>query len=70
VLERLTAPTALLDRADLRLLGWGERDIDRIFRACATIALPGAKKARIFVGDYLELVQTHTYRNDRVRPTQ
>jgi hypothetical protein len=38
-----------------------------VFRACPVIELPGYSRPLISVSDYLELVESSTYRGDRVR---
>jgi hypothetical protein len=69
VAERLTQPHALLTRQDLETLGHGRRAVDAVFRACPVVVLPGYSKPMIRVADYLALVESSTYRGDRVRPT-
>jgi hypothetical protein len=66
---RLANPEAVLSRSDLRDLGYERRAIDAIFRGCPIIALPGYRRPLIRVADYLQFVEQHTYRGDRVRPT-
>jgi hypothetical protein len=65
----LETPGALLTRSDLRGLGLERRAIDAVFRALPVIALPGYSRPLIRVEQYLELVEEHTYRDDRVRPS-
>lgn len=67
--ERLANPDAVLTRTDLRELGWERRAVDAIVRACPAVALPGYSRTVIRVADYLELVESCTFRGDRVRPT-
>jgi hypothetical protein len=65
----LDTPGALLTRSDLRGLGLERRAIDAVFRALPVVALPGYSRPMIQAEQYLELVEEHTYRDDRVRPT-
>jgi hypothetical protein len=66
--ELLETPGALLTRSHLRELGLGRNAIDAVFRALPVVALPGYSRPMIRAADYLELVDEHTYRDDRVRP--
>jgi hypothetical protein len=66
--ELLETPGALLTRSHLRGLGLERRAIDAVFRALPVVALPGYSRPMIRAEQYLELVEQHTYRNDRVRP--
>jgi hypothetical protein len=59
---------ALLTRSDLPGLGLERRAIDAVFRALPVVALPGYSRPLIRAEQYLELVEEHTYRDDRVRP--
>jgi hypothetical protein len=61
-------PGALLTRSHLRSLGLERRAIDAVFRALPVVALPGYSRPMVRVEQYLELVDQHTYRDDRVRP--
>lgn len=63
----LETPGALLTRSDLRRLGLERRAIDAVFRALPVVALPGYSRPLIRAEQYLELVEEHTYRDDRVR---
>lgn len=63
----LETPGALLTRSDLRGLGLERRAIDAVFRALPVVALPGYSRPLIRAEEYLELVEEHTYRDDRVR---
>jgi hypothetical protein len=67
--ERLETPGAVLSRSDLRELGWERRAIDAIFRELGVVFLPGYSRGHVRVVDYLALLERHTYRGDRVRPT-
>jgi hypothetical protein len=60
---------ALLTRSDLRGLGLERRAIDAVFRALPVVALPGYSRPMIRAEQYLKLVEEHTYRDDRVRPS-
>lgn len=60
---------ALLTRSHLRDLGLERRAIDAVFRALPVVALPGYSRPMIRANQYLELVNQHTYRDDRVRPS-
>ena len=66
--ELLQTPGALLNRSHLRGLGLERRAIDAVFRAIPVVALPGYSRPLIRAQDYLELVEQHTYHDDRVRP--
>src|SRR5215510_1885961 len=67
--ERLLEfPDALLTRSHLRALGLERRAIDAVFRALPVVALPGYSRPMVRAEQYLELVEEHTYRDDRVRP--
>jgi hypothetical protein len=67
--ELLDTPGALLTRSHLRGLGLERRAIDAVFRALPVVALPGYSRPMIRAEQYLALVERHTYRDDRVRPT-
>jgi hypothetical protein len=66
--ERLLDPEAFLSRTDLRDLGLRRRAVDAIFRACPVVVLPGYTRPLVRVRDYLEVIESATYRGDRVRP--
>jgi hypothetical protein len=66
--ELLATPGALLTRSHLRELGLERRAIDAVFRVLPVVALPGYSRPMIRADHYLELVEQHTYRDDRVRP--
>lgn len=66
--ELLKTPGALLTRTHLRGLGLERRAIDAVFRALPVVALPGYSRPMIRAEEYLELVEQHTYHDDRVRP--
>ncbi len=68
--ELLATNGALLTRSHLRDLGLERRAIDAVFRALPVVALPGYSRPMVRADDYLELVNRHTYRGDRVRPTR
>jgi hypothetical protein len=63
----LSTPGALLTRSHLRELGLERRAIDAVFRKLPVVALPGYSRPMIRAEHYLELVEEHTYRDDRVR---
>jgi hypothetical protein len=67
--ELLETPGALLTRSHLRALGLERRAIDAIFRALPVVAIPGYSRPLIRAEQYLEFVEEHTYRDDRVRPS-
>lgn len=67
--ELLSTPGALLTRSHLRELGLERRAIDAVFRALPVVVLPGYTRPMVRVDDYRELLETSTYRGDRVRPT-
>ncbi len=66
--ELLWTPGALLNRTHLRELGLERRAVDAVFRALPVVALPGYSRPLIRAEEYLELVEHHTFRDDRVRP--
>jgi len=66
--ELLLTPGALLTRSQLRGLGLERRAIDAVFRALPVVALPGYSRPMVRAEQYLEFVEKHTYRDDRVRP--
>ena len=66
--ELLETPGSLLNRTHLRELGLERRAVDAVFRALPVVALPGYSRPMIRVQDYLELLDHHTFRDDRVRP--
>jgi hypothetical protein len=66
--ELLETQGALLTRSDLRELGLERRAVDAVFRALPVVALPGYSRPMIRAEEYLELIERHTYRDDRVRP--
>ena len=66
--ELLDTPGALLNRSHLRELGLERRAVDAVFRALPVVALPGYSRPLIRAEQYLELVDDHTFRGDRVRP--
>jgi hypothetical protein len=57
-----------LNRSHLRELGLERRAVDAVFRALPVVALPGYSRPLIRAEQYLELVEHHTFRGDRVRP--
>ncbi len=65
----LATPGALLTRSHLRELGLERRAIDAVFRRLPVVAIPGYSRPLIRAEHYLELVEEHTYRDDRVRPS-
>ena len=65
----LSTPGALLTRSHLRELGLERRAIDAVFRRLPVVELPGYSRPMIRAEHYLELVEEHTYRDDRVRPS-
>ncbi len=66
--DLLEMPGALLTRSHLRELGLERRAVDAVFRKLSVVALPGYSRPMIHVDEYLELIDEHTYRDDRVRP--
>lgn len=66
--ELLQTPGALLTRSHLRELGLERRAIDAVFRTLPVVALPGYSRPMIRAEEYHELLNDHTYRDDRVRP--
>jgi hypothetical protein len=67
--ERLARPDAFLSRSDLRELGLERRAVDAIFRALPIVSFPGYSRPLIRAEDFNELVESSTYRDDRVRPS-
>jgi hypothetical protein len=65
--ERLRNREAFLTRSDLRSLGLNRRAVDAVFRACPVIVLPGYSRPLIRVADYHAIIESSTFRNDRVR---
>jgi hypothetical protein len=68
--ELLATEGALLTRSHLRELGLERRAVDAVFRALPVVALPGYSRPMVRADEYLALVEKHTYRDDRVRPTR
>jgi hypothetical protein len=68
--QLLETAGALLTRSHLRELGLERRAVDAVFRALPVVALPGYSRPMIRAEDYLELLEHHTFRGDRVRPTR
>lgn len=67
--ELLATPGALLTRSHLRELGLERRAIDAVMRQLPVVVLPGYSRPMVQADDYRELVESCTYRDDRVRPT-
>jgi hypothetical protein len=65
--DLLRTPEALLSTSHLAELGLSRRAIDAVLRACPTVHLPGYRRPLVRVEDYLQLVESSTYRGDRVR---
>jgi hypothetical protein len=61
-------PGALLSRRDLQELGLSRRGVDAVFRALPVVLLPGYSRPMIKVTDYLKLIESRSYADDRVRP--
>jgi hypothetical protein len=59
--ERLANPDAVLNRSDLRELGYERRAVDAVFRALPIVSLPGYSRPLIRVRDYLALVEQSTF---------
>ncbi len=66
--QLVSTPGALLTRSHLRQLGLERRAVDAVFRMLPVVALPGYSRPMIRAEQYRELVEQHTYRDDRVRP--
>src|SRR3954470_7638627 len=66
--ELLETPGALLTRTHLRELGLERRAVDAVFRALPVVALPGYSRPMVRAQDYLKLVKSNTFNDDRVRP--
>lgn len=66
--ELLAVPEAMLTRTRLRELGLERRAVDAVFRALPVVALPGYSRPMVRVDDFRELVESYTFRDDRVRP--
>jgi hypothetical protein len=67
--QLVATPGALLTRSHLRQLGLERRAVDAVFRMLPVVALPGYSRPMIRAEQYRELVEQHTYRDDRVRPS-
>jgi hypothetical protein len=67
-IELLAVPDALLTRTHLRQLGLERRAVDAVFRALPVVALPGYSRPLVRAHDYLKLVESNTFNDDRVRP--
>jgi hypothetical protein len=67
--ERINQPGALLSRSDLRDLGLERRAVDAVFRSLPVVSLPGYARPLVRAEDYMALVESSTFRGDRVRPT-
>lgn len=65
--ELLATPGALLTRSHLRELGLGRAAIDAVFRACEVVVFPGSSRPHIRREEYLQLVESSTYGDGRVR---
>jgi hypothetical protein len=65
--ERMTVPEAFLSRTDLQALGLPRRAVDKVFQALPVICLPGYARPFVRVADYRNLIESSTYRGDRVR---
>jgi hypothetical protein len=65
----LATPGALLTRSHLRQLGLERRAIDAVFRKLPVVSLPGYSRPMVRAEQYLQLLEQHTYHDDRVRPT-
>jgi hypothetical protein len=66
----LTTPGALLTRSHLRQLGLERRAIDAVFRKLPVVSLPGYSRPMVRAEQYLQLLEQHTYHDDRVRPAR
>ncbi len=66
--ERLACGQGFLTRSDLAALGLERRAVDAVFRALPVVALPGYSRPLVRVKDYLDLIESNTFRGDRVRP--
>jgi hypothetical protein len=55
-------------RSHLRELGLERRAVDSVFRSVPNVLLPGYTRPLVRVEDYLELIDQHTFREDRVWP--
>ncbi len=67
--QLVSTPGALLTRSHLRQLGLERRAVDAVFRMLPVVALPGYSRPMIRAEQYRDLVEQHTYRDDRVRPS-
>lgn len=63
-----SVPGRLLSRSDLKALGLERRAIDAVFLALPVVRLPGYARPLIEEVDYLELLESSTYEDDRIRP--
>jgi hypothetical protein len=67
--ELLETPGALLSRTHVHELGLERRAVDAVFRELPVVSLPGYSRPLVRADDYRRLLEEHTYRGDRVRPT-
>ena len=65
--ELLARPGALLTRSHLRDLGLGRSAVDAIFKQLPVVVFPGSTRPHVQRDDYVALVESSTYRDDRVR---
>jgi hypothetical protein len=64
--ELLATPGALLTRSHLRNLGLGRAAIDAVFRKLPVVVIPGSSRPHVRRDDYIELVESSTYNENRV----
>jgi hypothetical protein len=62
--------TGLLHRRHLAELGIERRGIDAIFRQLPVVVISGYTRPTVRVEDYITLLDTSTYRGDRIRPVR
>jgi hypothetical protein len=68
VADLLERPDALLTSSHLADLGLSRRAIDAVFRGCPVVVFSDYRRPMVRVRDYLEFVESSTYRGDRVWP--
>jgi hypothetical protein len=64
----LERPGALLTSSHLSELGLSRRAIDAVFRACPIVVLPDFRRPMVRTEDFKALVESSTYRDDKVWP--
>lgn len=68
--ELLDRPDALLTTSHLTELGLSRRAIEAVFRNCPLVSIPGFDRNMVHVRDYLALIESSTYDDDRIVPVR